>query len=112
MAEKTPKFGDEEFDKYIKESDKTDPLVLIINTIRYKTKTIYEFYSKSLDIYIKLDEKDPLKERIRDFLIKLIDHSLQSMDQFNYALIDNDDLDEEPSDESWYRSYCTTSHRS
>lgn len=107
MPEKSAhEYGDDEFKEYLKESENSDPLILIINTLRCKIKAVSELYSKSLDAYLKMKDDDPLKKELVKYIMKLTEQASQTMDQFNYALlsddIGNDDTgtNEDISDES------------
>ncbi len=88
--------GDDKFRDFMdREYNKTDPIVVIIEAIRCKIKAVAEIYSKTLDTYISLDSTDPLKEILKKEIIKLIEHIEQTMDQFNYALISDDGVDDD-----------------
>lgn len=49
-------YGDENFKDFM---DKSSELKIVINTIRYKIKSIIELYSSSLNTYLKLNNEDP-----------------------------------------------------
>lgn len=84
-------YGDENFKDFM---DKSSELKIVINTIRYKIKSIIELYSSSLNTYLKLNNEDPLKKELREYLLELFKHSLQAIDQFDYALLGDDDQNE------------------
>lgn len=97
MAE--DKFGDKEFGDFMKkEYNGQDPIIIIIEAIRCKMLAVSDIYKKSLDTYVTLPEGDPLKNDLRDHILRMMEHTQQTMDQFNYALI-SDDEDDEGEDE-------------
>ena len=81
-------FGDDSFREFM--DNKTDPVIVIIKTLNIKIKAIADIYSKSLDAYCSLYATDPLKKDLIEHIKKLIEHSQQTMDQFNYTLIPDD----------------------
>ena len=93
------KFGDKEFRDFMKrEYNKQDPIIIIIEAIRCKMLAVSDIYKKSLDIYVTLPETDPMKKDLREHILRMMEHTQQTMDQFNYALI-SDDEDEEGDNE-------------
>ncbi len=95
------KFGDSEFKDFMsREYSKEDPLIIIIEAIRSKMLAVSDIYATSLKTYEKLVEGDPLKDSLKKHIEAMMEHTLQTMDQFNYALIngEEDDLDEEGDD--------------
>lgn len=81
-----------------REYTRTDPIIVIIEAIRCKINALSDIYSKTLDAYAALKPEDPLKEKLKEHILKIMDHTLQTMDQFNYALINDDDNTEEEED--------------
>ena len=91
------KYGDEDFKDYMdKEYNKQDPLMIIIEAIRCKMLAVSDIYAKSLNAYVGLKDSDPLKEDLKAHILRMMEHTQQTLDQYNYALInDNEDVDEE-----------------
>lgn len=90
---------DKEFQDYLNNNDNSeDQLLTIVKTIYLKSNTIYEFYSKTVDTYLKLNEKDPLKTEFEIYLKDLMKQSLYTIAQFDYALIEEDDEDGDEGD--------------
>lgn len=82
--------GDKDFQDYLDKNPPGDQLGIIIKTINQKAKNIYDFYSKTLDIYKDLKENDPLKDELQNFIQNLINISLHTLSQFDYALLEDD----------------------
>jgi hypothetical protein len=92
----TKKFGDEDFKDFMdKEYNKHDPIIIIIEAIRCKMLAISDIYSKSLDAYMSLKDDDPLRENLKEHILKMMEHTQETMNQFNYALIEDEDDTEE-----------------
>ena len=91
------KYGDDKFRDFMnREYNKNDPLIIIIEALRCKINAISEIYAKSLDAYTSLKIDDPLRETLIVHIKKMMEHTIQTMEQFNLALIDDtDDLEDE-----------------
>ena len=86
-------FGDGDFKDYMdREYNKQDPLMIIIKAIRYKMLAISDIYSKTLDAYMTLKDDDPLKPELKAHILRMMEHTKQTMNQYNYALISDDDI--------------------
>lgn len=100
MDKNNSEFGDDQFKEYmdkINSQQEDNPLGLILDSLKHKTESIFKFYSKTLETYLNLESSDPLKEKLNTFIYQLIEHSIQTLDQLSYILIDyeddNDDID-------------------
>lgn len=89
--------NDKEFQDYLNNNPNpaVDQLTIIINAINQKANNILKFYSKSLDIYKELEQNDPIKNPLKEFIIDLIKSSIITISQFDYALIDDEEETEE-----------------
>jgi len=95
MAE-DEQFGDEQFREFMnKQQNKEDPIIIIIEALKYKINAVSNIYSKTLDAYHPLPENDPLKAELREYLKVLMEQILRTVDQFNYALLNEEDLGDE-----------------
>ncbi len=92
-----PEYGDDKFKEYMEklnsDQQNNDSLLQVLDAVKFKLKSISDVFGKSLDSYTILKSEDPLKEKLLDYITKLIGHSLQTLDQFSYILIDIDDDD-------------------
>jgi hypothetical protein len=90
--------GDGALENYInKNSDGSFPkeLAIILMALKEKMTYLTKIYGLSMESYLKLDSKDPLKELLKNHIIKISDYSIQAIDQFDYILMcDNEDDDE------------------
>lgn len=87
-------FGDEKFKEYmgkIEKFEEGDSLDSVLNTLKYKITIISDLYSKSVETYIAVEKDDPIKKDLSKYINQLIEHSIQTFDQFNYILIDIED---------------------
>lgn len=97
MEEKM-EFGDEKFREYINNinnSEESDSLCLILDTLRFQIKTISDLYKKSLDTYFVLEKEDPVKKSLANYINQLTNHSLRLFEQLSYILVDIQDTDED-----------------
>jgi hypothetical protein len=91
MAENLPENGDDEFEKFINENaDTCSNISLIVLTIREKTKFLINSYNTSLGAYLKLNDSDPLRAELKQHITKLMDYSFRCLDQFDFAVMDDD----------------------
>jgi len=90
-------YGDEKFKEFMENGNslERDPLILIIKAIQYKITAISKIYADSLKVYVDMSNEDPLKKELRKHILSLMEHTQLSIDQFNYALIDEEDDEEE-----------------
>ena len=91
------KFGDSEFKDFMnREYNREDPLIVIIEAIRAKMLAVSDIYGKSLDAYVQLEKDDQLKTVLKGNIEKMMDFALETLNQFNCALINDeeDDLDD------------------
>lgn len=93
------KFGDSDFRNFINREYRSDPLELVVSTINSKMNAVINVYSKTLEAYRNLKDEDPLKNDLREHIKQMMAQTLQTMDQFNYALIDDDDEEGEEEEE-------------
>jgi hypothetical protein len=56
-------------------------------------------YNTTLGAYLKLGEADPVRAEMGKFISKLMEQSAQSLNQFDFLLMDDDDYDEEDGSE-------------
>lgn len=95
--------GDKEFEKFINDNtgSPTCNLPMIVRGIRDKMDFIRSMFELSLTSYRCLDEKDPLKKPLMDYIKKLSDSSEKCMDQSDMVLLDYENaelrnIDDEP----------------
>lgn len=102
MSDENKEFGDEKFKEYMNKINSNpgdgDSLSVILSAIKFKIKSIYELFSKTIDAYQLLQFDDPLKEKLDKFMSQLIKHSLETLDQFSYILMDFEDEPETGTD--------------
>ena len=85
-----PENGDEAFEKFINNDSGSCPNIhFIILALREKIKFVSNTYNTSLGAYLKLNEGDPLKEVLLKHITKLMEYSLQSVNQFDFVLMDD-----------------------
>jgi hypothetical protein len=96
MADNDPENGDDDFEKFVSENTDACPnsIALIISALREKTKFMTTLYNTSLGAYLKLSESDPLRAELARSISKLLDYSFHCLDQYDFAVMDDDDDDE------------------
>lgn len=97
-------FGDAEFKSFMDDDKnnnepesnehscpRVNEMVLIVSTIREKMKFIDGLFKEALVRYEKMPIEDPLKEKLREYILDLMTQSTRAMEQLDYALIDDGD---------------------
>lgn len=93
-------FGDEKFKDFMdRQNSSPDPLEIIVRTIHLKMKSLIEIYSRTLETYITLSESDPLKTTLQNTLEKITEHIMQTLNQYDYSLIEDNEEDTSNDDE-------------
>lgn len=98
--------GDEkDFEDYLEDKDSNNlndnSFSIIVDTIKSKMECISKTYSTTLENYVKLKElsklenSDPMLNKLSEFIEKLIFLSLQTFNQFDYIMINDEDDDSE-----------------
>lgn len=106
----TDKFGDDEFKNFMEddrgsndpeshgpECPRINEMSFIVSTLREKMRFIDGLFKESLIRYESMPAEDPLKEKLREYILDLMTQSTRTMEQLDYALID--DSDPGPGDE-------------
>lgn len=102
MSDEKAEFGDERFQEYmnrINSSEEEDAIEHILEALKFEMTSISDLYKKSIDRYILLTNNDPIKEKLSKFIIQLIDHLTNTIDQFNFILVDIHGSEEEDEEE-------------
>jgi hypothetical protein len=106
------KLGDEDFKNFIDGNDGDDDdqipddfesgcprvneMTFIVSTIKEKMKFIDRLFKEALMRYEKITSDDLLKEKMRDYILTLMTCSIRTMEQLDYALIDDSIIDDSP----------------
>lgn len=85
--------GDGALEKFINGNlDSSFPKELAMLLIALKEKMAYvtKLYDSVLNAYLKLSDKDPLREILKEHIIGLSKYSTEVIDQFDYILMNED----------------------
>ena len=88
--------GDEDFKDFLDKDgngldNSTIEMIIVINAIKAKITAVSDFYKETLSIYNDIPNDDPIKENLRKFLQDLIQEAKQSLTQFDYAVLPEED---------------------
>lgn len=99
MEEKIP--GDSAFEDFIKDNScpSVQGLLAIVSAIKEKMDFISENYQTSLSYYEILKSEDPLKEDLKKHIRKMMENSLNVVNQMDFALMAFEDDDEDGEDD-------------
>ena len=101
MSDQSSESGDEAFGKYIDgNSCPNNNISLIVLALREKVRHLSNMYNTSLGAYLKLNENEPLRIEMGKFISKLMDHSVQSLNQFDFILMDDSEEEDDPEQET------------
>lgn len=89
------KNGDAEFEKFIEDNScpSIHGLMAVIRAIKEKMNFVSKNYQETLQIYKDLKAEDPLKMDLRNHIKSLMELSLKTADQIDYALMSFEDDD-------------------
>jgi len=86
-------FGDQEFEQFMEDGKpKTAPFFLTL-TVREKAKTLGELLKAANELYVSSSENAKHREKIEEYIHKLLQASLETLNQFDYIAMDQLDGD-------------------
>jgi hypothetical protein len=97
MADSESEKGDEAFEKFINENTcPNNNIALLVLVLREKVRHLSTVYNTSLGAYLKLGDSDPIRAEMGKFISKLMEQSVQSLNQFDFILMEDEEGEEEP----------------
>lgn len=85
--------NEDDLEDFLNDGGDENDVGIVLEGVNLKSESILKNYSLSLDTYKSLDSKDPLKQILKAHIETLLGKSLFVIDQFDFAILGDDDDD-------------------